>query len=498
VHTNVSSLQLKDVDADWLIVSVFESGDFPADMTALDAVMGGRLARLRESGDLSGKPGDLLELRDVSEISARRVLLAGLGPREKLNLAVLDKALMTAVRRVSSKKYARVALALPELPAGSGVSAAVAAQLAAITLQVGCVGQGLYRAEPERFEFDEATIVVPRGSAAPEDKAAAERGRVIGEAVNLARELVNRHPGELYPETFALRAQQLAAEHSLACDVLDERRLHEERMHSLLGVAQGSDRPPRVVILEYRGGGMGAPVLALCGKGVTFDSGGLSLKPTDGMKTMKCDMAGAATVLATMTAIARLKLSVNVLGAMGLVENMPGGKSYKLGDVLTARNGVTIEVLNTDAEGRLVLADVLSYVVDKGAARLIDLATLTGACVVALGEDVVGAFTNDQPLCDEVLAAARRAGEDVWQLPMFDAYAEQLKSDVADCKNVGTRWGGAITAAKFLEKFVSATPWVHLDIAGPAFVETGKPHREGGGTGCMVRTLVELAASSQP
>jgi leucyl aminopeptidase len=243
---------------------------------------------------------------------------------------------------------------------------------------------------------------------------------------------------------------------------------------------------------------MGAPVLALCGKGVTFDSGGLSLKPTDGMKTMKCDMAGAATVLATMTAIARLKLSVNVLGAMGLVENMPGGKSYKLGDVLTARNGVTIEVLNTDAEGRLVLADVLSYVVDKGAARLIDLATLTGACVVALGEDVVGAFTNDQPLCDEVLAAARRAGEDVWQLPMFDAYAEQLKSDVADCKNVGTRWGGAITAAKFLEKFVSATPWVHLDIAGPAFVETGKPHREGGGTGCMVRTLVELAASSQP
>jgi leucyl aminopeptidase len=172
---------------------------------------------------------------------------------------------------------------------------------------------------------------------------------------------------------------------------------------------------------------------------------------------------------------------------------MPSGSSYKLGDVLTARNGVTIEVLNTDAEGRLVLADVLAYAVDRGAQRLVDLATLTGSCVVALGEEVAGVFTNNQPWCDELVAAARRAGEDVWQMPMFESFSEQLKSDVADCKNVGTRWGGSITAAKFLEKFVGATPWVHLDIAGPAFVESSKPHRDGGGTGTMVRTLVELA-----
>jgi leucyl aminopeptidase len=213
------------------------------------------------------------------------------------------------------------------------------------------------------------------------------------------------------------------------------------------------------------------------------------------MKTMKCDMAGAATVLGAMTAIARLKLPVNVLGFMGLVENMISGRSYKLGDVLTARNGVTIEVLNTDAEGRLVLADVLSYAVDRGVHKLIDLATLTGACVVALGEDLTGFFTNDQPWCDQVLSAAKNCGEQAWQLPMLDLFGEMIKSDVADIKNTAGRWGGAITAAKFLEKFVDGKPWVHLDIAGPSFASSNKSHREGGATGCMVRTLVETAAN---
>ncbi len=248
-----------------------------------------------------------------------------------------------------------------------------------------------------------------------------------------------------------------------------------------------------MVVLKYQGGGADAPTLALAGKGVTFDSGGLSLKPTESMLTMKCDMAGAATVLGAVVSLARLKIPVNVVGYMGLVENMLSGLSYKLGDVLTARNGVTIEVQNTDAEGRLVLADVLSYAADQKPARLIDLATLTGACVVALGEQVTGAFTNDQAWCDDVLASAKRTGEDIWQLPMFDHYADLLASDVADCKNVGGRWGGAITAGKFLEKFVGDVPWVHLDIAGPSFASSSKPHQEGGATGCMVRTLIEAA-----
>jgi leucyl aminopeptidase len=234
--------------------------------------------------------------------------------------------------------------------------------------------------------------------------------------------------------------------------------------------------------------------LALVGKGVTFDSGGLSLKPSDGMMAMKCDMAGAATMLGAMQAIARLKLPVNVIGLAGLVENMISGNAYRLGDVLTARNGKTIEVHNTDAEGRLVLADTLDVARSQGAAKIIDLATLTGACVVALGMDTVGLMSNDDEFLATVRTAAETCGEPAWPLPMFPAFNEQIKSEVADIKNVGEgRWGGAITAAKFLEEFVGDTPWVHIDIAGPAFLDKAKPWQDGGGSGVMVRTLVEVA-----
>jgi leucyl aminopeptidase len=260
-----------------------------------------------------------------------------------------------------------------------------------------------------------------------------------------------------------------------------------------LSVAKGSPRPARLVILEYRGGKPGDAPMAIVGKGVTFDSGGLSLKPTDSMTTMKCDMAGAAATLAAVCAAARLKLPVNVVGLCGLVENMTGGAAMKLGDVLTARSGKTIEVLNTDAEGRLVLADVLNVALDRKPARIVDMATLTGACVVALGTDVVGAFANDQAWCDTIVAAARKAGEPIWQMPMFPEYSEHIKSEIADIKNTGDgRWGGAITAAKFLEEFVEGTPWCHLDIAGPAYFDKPKPWADVGGTGVMVRTLVEL------
>jgi len=248
------------------------------------------------------------------------------------------------------------------------------------------------------------------------------------------------------------------------------------------------------VIVRYVGGPSEMAPLAVVGKGVTFDSGGLSLKPTDGMKTMKCDMAGAAAVLAAMQAIARLELPVNVIGLCGLVENMVSGSSYKLGDVLRARNGKTIEVLNTDAEGRLVLADVLDVCLQQGPARIVDLATLTGACMVALGNDVAGLMANDAAWAQAVLAAAEECGEPAWQLPMFPEYGEQIRSEVADIKNVGDgRWGGAITAAKFLEEFAGGKPWAHLDIAGPAFLESSKAWLEAGGTGFGVRTLVELA-----
>ena len=478
MELNVVASPLSAVAADWLIVSLAESAEWPPAVAELDAALGGKLTRLREAGDVTGKAGEVLELRDALPDGPRRVLLVGLGPAARITPAGIHKGLMTAVRRASSRACEHVAVLLPSASLADGLDPAALAESAAVALAVGCVGQGLYRREAERFPFQRGTIVAVEG-ATDAVRAAAARGLIVAESVNLARELINRHPGELYPETFARRAEQLAQEHSLKCDILDEARLQQERMGSLLAVARGSVRPPRVVVLEHRGGGNDAPLVGLVGKGVTCDSGGRSLKPSDGMKTMKCDMSGAAAVLGAMSAIARLKLPVNVIGLMGLVENMPGGDAYKLGDVLTARNGVTIEVHNTDAEGRLVLADVLSYAVDQGAAKLVDLATLTGSCVVALGEDIAGAFTNDQPWCDAVLAAAKSAGEDVWQMPMCDSFNEQLKSEVADCKNIGTRWGGSITAAKFLQKFVGETPWVHLDIAGPASPRAASPTRKG-------------------
>ena len=481
-----------EITGDWLVLGVQESGELAGPLADLDRALDGALARLREAGDLTGKHAELLAVPDARGLAARRLLLVGLGKVDELTPARLDRALTTAARHVSEKKDRSVAVACPRASIGA-IAAADFSRIAATAFTVGCVGQNLYQAEPNRHPLARLTIAAEPGSDATPLEDAVERGRILGEAVNLTRELVNRPADDIFPESFARRAADVAQSLGLACRVLDQAQLEAENMGSLLAVARGSDRPPRVVVIEYRGAGSDAPILGLCGKGVTFDSGGLSIKSNENMLTMKGDMAGAATVLGALTAIARLKLPVNVTGFLGLVENMVSGRSYKLGDVLKARNGVTIEVLNTDAEGRLVLADVLSYAVDAGAAKLIDLATLTGACVVALGEDVCGAFTNNATWQNDVLAAAGRAGEDVWPLPMFDHYAELLKSDVADCKNVGTRWGGAITAAKFLEKFVGQTPWVHLDIAGPAFASGNKPHREGGGTGCMVRTLVEVA-----
>ena len=474
---------------DWLIVGCPEGG-WPAGLAQLDTALGGRLSRLREQEDLTGKLNETVVLKDAAGIAARRLLVVGLGQIDSLSEPVWLKAIQTAARVTTTKVVGRVVLVLPE---GTRIAPDRLAQQAVTGLVIAGMGQDLYKTEKKRHPIGGVTLFAPSEAVLGELEAGAERGRVLGEAVNLARQLVNMPADLIYPETVAKRATELAAQYGMTCEVLDQTRLEEEKMGSMLAVAKGSDRPARMVHLDWNAAPEGAPVLALIGKGVTFDSGGLSIKPNDGMLTMKCDMAGAAAVLGAMTAIARLKLPVHVMGFMGLVENMTGGSAMKLGDVLFSRSGTTIEVLNTDAEGRLVLCDVIDYALSRGADYLVDLSTLTGACVVALGEEVTGAMSNDQGWCDAVLSAAKACGEDAWQLPMFDHYAKLLESDVADIKNVGGRWGGAITAAKFLERFVKGRPWVHLDIAGPAFASSDKPHRDGGGTGCMVRSLVELA-----
>jgi leucyl aminopeptidase len=490
MQLTVQLTPLSEVQADWLIVGAWESDDLAGAAARLDDKLGGTLARLRQAGDITAKANELTPLLTPQGIAARRLLIVGLGKRPRADRVTLIAAAATAVRSITGKQRERIALALPEdVPSLDWDDVALAVCAGAMQ---GAYGPGIRKSEPGRFAPHELCLVAP--PAAPEDKVrqAARRGEVEGRAVWTARELVNLPPCDLYPETFAQRARELAALPGLECTVLDEKQLEAERMGALLAVARGSDRPPRLVVLRYWRGRDGR-TLGLVGKGVTFDSGGLSLKTNEQMADMKCDMAGAAAVLGAVRALAELQVPVNVLGVLALVENLPSGRSMKLGDVLRTRSGKTIEVLNTDAEGRLILADALAYAVDQKVDHLVDLATLTGACVVALGTEVAGVMTNNEAWMQQVLRAAQRAGERAWPLPMWPHYGELIKSNVADIKNTGgTRYGGAITAAKLLEEFVGAVPWVHLDIAGPAWAEHESPTQDAGGTGCFVRTLVEL------
>jgi leucyl aminopeptidase len=479
-----------ELQADWLIVPIYEEAALTAPAQSLDVALKGALSRLRETGDATGKANELTPLLDVAGIAARRVLLVGLGKREEVDRAALISAAATAARSVTGKQIERLAFVLPDdVP---GVSIEFVALAAGLGLCQGSQGPGLRKNKPERFLPREFCLLGPQSPSTKSVERGARRAAIEGQAVALARELVNTPPCELYPETFAERAREVARAAGVECAVLDRQEVEAERMGSLLGVAQGSERPPRFVVLRYQGGG--TMTLGLVGKGVTFDSGGLSLKTSEGMLDMKCDMAGAAAVLCAVQAIAGLEIPINATAYMPLVENMPSGKALKLGDVLRARNGKTIEIHNTDAEGRLILADALAYAVDDKVDHLVDLATLTGSCMVALGMDVAGVMSNDEVWSRRVLAAAQRAGEKAWPLPMFPHYAELIKSNVADIKNTGgTRFGGAITAAKFLEEFVGKVSWAHIDIAGPAWMEHENGAHDAGGTGCFVRTLVELA-----
>jgi leucyl aminopeptidase len=483
---NITSVStpLAQTAADVLVVGLFADTPLAGPAVALDQATGGAVTRLLAAKEISGKKYETATLLAPAGVQAGLVVFVGLGSPASFDRGVAYRAAAAAAKAASGKDRKKVAFFLADNLEEGRAEAAVCGAI------VGCQGQDLYRGKKSRFPFAEIAF---HGVSA----AALGSGQILGDATNLARRLVNEPPSVIYPESFAAEAERVARDCGLAIEIWDENKLAAERCGSLLAVAQGSARPARLVMLKHSGGPANQPALAIVGKGVTFDAGGLSIKPNDGMKTMKCDMAGAATTLAAMQAIARLKLPVNVVGYCGLVENMLGGAAYKLGDVLHARSGKTIEVLNTDAEGRLVLADVLNVCLERGAAKIVDLATLTGACVVALGTDVAGLMTNHQAWADEVRAAAETCGEPVWPLPMFPEFGEQIRSEVADIKNIGEgRWGGAITAAKFLEEFVDGRPWVHLDIAGPAFYESPKPWLDAGGSGMYVRTLVELVRSS--
>jgi leucyl aminopeptidase len=323
---------------------------------------------------------------------------------------------------------------------------------------------------------------------------AMRRGAILGESINWARQLINEPSNRKPPRVVAERAVEMAAAAGLSAEVLDETQIRALKMGALLGVSQGSDEPPRLVVLRHMGNSASKQLLAYVGKGITFDTGGISLKPADGMEKMKYDMAGGASVMAAIRTLALVQAPVNCIAVIPLAENMPGSRAQRPGDVVESMSGKTIEVINTDAEGRLVLADGLAYARRLGATHLLDIATLTGAARVALGPVRVGVMGNQQPFIDSFLAAAARADEKMWQMPMDDEYREMLKSTVADIANTGGRSGGMITAAKFLQEFAGDTPWIHLDIAGIAWNEEDKPYLPKGPSGIAIRTLVEFAA----
>ena len=464
-----------DIEASAIAVFLWKDEPLTGSALEIDTATEGMLTRLIDAGEMSSDALAVTTLLSPVGVTAKVLLVVGLGLKADRVPGLAGRAVGTAAKSLAAKKRDTVGFFLDSLEVADAVAGVI----------VGAVGQGIYQNKQKLKPFAKACFHT-------DDLAAVERGKILGESKNLVRKLVNMPASDLYPESFASQAVEVGKASGFEVEVWDEKRLEQERCGAFLAVGRASTHPPRLVIMKYMGGHSDEKPLGLVGKGVTFDSGGLSIKTSEGMMAMKCDMAGAATVLGTMQAIAKLKLPVNVIGFAGMAENMIAGNSFRMGDVLTARSGKTIEVHNTDAEGRLVLADTLDVAVDHGVGKIIDLATLTGACLVALGTDIAGLMTNSEDLAADVKSAAVACGEYVWELPMHDYFSDQIKSSVADIKNMGdSRWGGSITAGKFLEEVVRETPWVHLDIAGPSFSDKSKSWIDGGATGCMVRTLVE-------
>jgi leucyl aminopeptidase len=481
------------VETPALVTYVFEKENrIEGALAQLDQAAGGRLKRLADSGELTGKTLETTLLHDPPGLAAGRLLLVGAGKPEKFDGTILRRVAGMALRSLRAKSVTRMTFLLRE-----GERNAKGAEEVTEGLLLGSFDSDFYKSEKRNGKAMEAAALAgAEGGSAAEIEAGIARGRVIGEAQNFTRTLVNEPSNRLTPRMLAERGEEMAHEAGLAVEVLDEKRIAELKMGALLSVAQGSIEPPRVIVVTYTPANAkpGAPVLGLVGKAVTFDTGGISIKPAEGMEKMKYDMAGGAAMLGTMMALAALKPPVKVMAVIPSTENMPGGKAQKPGDVQFAMSGKSIEVINTDAEGRLILADGITYAKKLGCTHLVDAATLTGAIVVALSNINAGVFTNNPEFQERVLASARRAGEKMWPMPLDDDYRELIKSTIADMQNVGAgRGGGASVGAAFIREFTDETPWVHLDIAGTAWLDEQKPWAAKGPTGIGVRTLVDLA-----
>jgi leucyl aminopeptidase len=489
------SRSFAEVDTECLVVVALDLGDKQRNEPRLafkDAVLDKAIAELVASGEVTGKAGESVLLHRPQGLRAKRLAVVGAGKTQNFNQAELRKAAGTAVRLLKPKMIKSCAFTLPELPAGAEEAARVIVEGA----YVGDFDPDKYRTERKDLSMQEISIVAPQGLDPVKLQRAMEEGRIIGESQNFTRELVNEPSNRLTPTMLADRAKSMCQSVDLRCEVMGPDKIKELKMGAFWSVAQGSDEEPRLIVMRYDPPGTPEkPVLGLVGKGITFDTGGISIKPAEGMEKMKYDMAGGAAMIGAMRAIALLKPKVKVIGIVLATENMPSGKAQKPGDVQIAMSGKAVEVINTDAEGRLVLADGLHYARTLGCTHLIDAATLTGACVVALGNVNAAVFANNEDAYQHFTRALQRSGEKFWRLPVDAEYLELIRSSIADIMNTGGRYGGAITATMFLKEFVEDTPWLHLDIAGTAWIDDNRSWIAKGPSGIAVRSLVEFVRS---
>ncbi len=489
----------QDANVDALAVAVFKDEKMSGGvLKQLDALTGGLIDSIIKSEEFKGEAGETMLLRFVpkGKNKSGSLLLIGVGARGDYKAAAVAKVSGAAARHL--RKCGVKSFALMPCFESETVEVAAAAMQGVITSQFEL---DKYKTQDKNTKSIDNFVLFVEDADENDLKEGLRRGEIIGESMNFTRDLANEPANILTPTEFANRTQQMAKESGLKCEILDEKQMEKLGMGSLLCVSIGSEQPAKLIVLRYepkKSTGKKGELLALVGKGITFDTGGISIKPAEHMDAMKYDMSGGASVVGTMRAIGLLKPSVPVIGVVAAVENMPDGKATRPGDVVTAMNGKTIEVLNTDAEGRLVLADAVAYAEQQGATRIIDMATLTGAVIIALGDLNTAVMGNDQELVDEIIACGAEAGEDFWQLPLGTEYSKGIKSDIADIKNIGpARKAGTIIGAVFIQEFVDKAKWAHLDIAGTAWADAEKPHHSKGPTAIAVRTLIKLVEKSQ-
>ena len=496
MEISVAAGDISRFEADAIIINILEgTEDLSGVLSVIDSALDGGVSKLIAQGEIKGKRGENTLIHSLGKLPAARIVIAGLGKESELTQDKVRGAIAETCRMLRGKNVKNIAT----VPQGAGI-AGITHEAAAQAIAEGAL-LGLYTfrrhitKEPEHGEIEKLIIVEADQSNIASLEQGCRKGEVMAGATILARDMVNEPANYMTPTDMAREASRLAETYGLAVEVLEKEQMEELGMGALLGVARGSHQPPRFIILRYKGRDSDEIDITLVGKAITFDSGGISLKPAANMGDMKGDMSGGAAVIAAMSAIAQLKPVINVMALVPATENLPGGGALKPADIITAMDGKTIEIISTDAEGRLILADALGYARKHETKRIVDIATLTGAIVVSLGTVTTGVFGNNQELVDQVITAGAEAGEKMWQLPIYDEYKEQNKSTVADIKNTGGRDAGSITAALFVGEFAGDTPWVHLDIAGTNMIDKVRKYEVKGATGVPVRTLVNLVIS---